>query len=210
MGRQSYLAAADTSAKLLAHPAVADAWDRPSALAGYTVSGLAGHLAGQVNVVAKTLDGPVPDTDPISLLDYFLQSRWIDADHDGDVHRGIRDGGAQYAAVGPRALAAQTAEVLDRLRRDLPGQPEQRVVQFPWGPPSLRLDDLLTNRMMELVVHIDDLAVSAGIPTPELPIPATDAVIGILATLAARRQGTVPVLRALTRAERAPATITAF
>jgi hypothetical protein len=106
------------------------------------------------------------------LLDYFLQSRWIDADHDGDVHRGIRSSGAQYAAVGPRALA--------------------------------------TNRMMELVIHIDDLAVSAGVPTPELPNPATDAVIGILATLAARRHGTVPVLRALTRAERAPATITAF
>jgi uncharacterized protein (TIGR03083 family) len=208
--QDSYLAVADAAAKLLADPAVADAWDRPSALAGYTVSGLAGHLAGQVNVVAKVLDGPAPDTEPISLLDYFLQSKWIDADHDGDVHRGIRNSGAQYAAVGPRMLAAQAAEVLDRLRRDLPGQPQQRVVQFPWGPPSLRLDDLLTNRMMELVVHLDDLAVSVGVPTPDVPVPATDAVIGILATLAARKHGAMPIVRALTRNERAQASIAAF
>ncbi|MDX3106922.1 hypothetical protein [Nonomuraea angiospora] len=64
--------------------------------------------------------------------------------------------------------------------------------------------------MMELAVHIDDLAVSAGMETPALPTDATDTVVGILATLAARRRGAVAVLRALTRVERAPATITAF
>jgi uncharacterized protein (TIGR03083 family) len=207
---ESYLAAAEAAAALLAHQRVADAWDKPSALAGYAVSGLAGHLAGQVNVVAKALDGPEPDTEPVTLLDYFLQARWIDADHDSEVHRGIRGSGAEYAADGPQALANRTAETLDRLRRDLPRQNPRRVVQFPWGPPSLRLDDLLTNRMMELVVHLDDLAVSVRVPTPELPAPATDPVVGLLATLAARRHGSVPVLRALTRAERAPATIAAF
>ncbi|MEY9846473.1 uncharacterized protein (TIGR03083 family) [Streptacidiphilus sp. BW17] len=207
---ESYLAAAEAAVSLLAHQSVADAWEKPSALAGYAVSGLAGHLAGQVNVVAKALDGPEPDTEPVALLDYFLQASWIDADQDGEVHRGIRGSGDQYAEVGPQALATRTAEVLDRLRRDLPRQAPHRVVQFPWGPPSLRLDDLLTNRTMELVVHLDDLAVSVGVPTPELPAPATDAVVGLLATLAARRHGSVPVLRALTRAERAPATIAAF
>ncbi|WP_042389543.1 maleylpyruvate isomerase family mycothiol-dependent enzyme [Streptacidiphilus melanogenes] len=207
---ESYLATASAAVSLLAHQSVADAWAGPSALTGYAVSGLAGHLAGQVNVVAKALDGPEPDTEPVALVDYFLQARWIDAEQDSEVHRGIRSRGADYAASGPRALASRTAEVLDRLRRDLPRQPPSRVVQFPWGPPSLRLDDLLANRMMELVVHLDDLAVSVGVPTPELPVAATDAVVSLLATLAARRRGSVPVLRALTRAERAPTTITAF
>jgi uncharacterized protein (TIGR03083 family) len=210
MIRESYLAVADAAAALLSDPSVADAWDKPSALTGYAVSGLAGHLAGQVNVVAKALAGPDPSTEPISLLEYFLQARWLDADHDSEVHVRIRASGAEYAAVGPRALAAQTAEVLDQLRHDLPDQPQRRVVQFPWGPPSLSLDDLLANRMMELVVHLDDLAVSVGVPTPGLPVAATDTVIGILATLAARRHGPAPVYRALTRAERAPATIAAF
>jgi uncharacterized protein (TIGR03083 family) len=207
---EQYLAVADVAAKLLAEPAVAAAWDRPSALMHYTVSGLAGHLAGQINVVATALDGQDPDTPPICLLDYFLRARWLNADHEGEVHLAIRRSGADYAAKGPDALAAGITAVLDRLHKELPRQPQNRVVQFPWGPPSLLLDDLLINRMMELVVHIDDLAVSAGMETPALPTDATDTVIGILATLAARRHGAVAVLRALTRVERAPATITAF
>lgn len=63
---------------------------------------------------------------------------------------------------------------------------------------------------MELVVHLDDLAVRVGVPTPEVPAAATDAVIGLLAALAARRHGAVPVIRALTRAERAPESIAGF
>lgn len=212
MIRESYLATAGAAARLLAHPAVAKAWDEPSALVGYTVSGLAGHLAGQVNVVAKVLDGPTPtpDAEPIGALDYLLRARWLDAEQDGEVHLSIRAGGVQYAEVGPQALADQTADVLDRLRRELPGQPERRVVQFPWGPPAMLLDDLLLNRMMELVVHLDDLAVSIGLPTPEVPVVATDAVIGLLAALSARRHGSVPLIRALTRAERAQGSIAAF
>ncbi|MEY9930603.1 uncharacterized protein (TIGR03083 family) [Catenulispora sp. GP43] len=210
MIRESYLASADAAAKLLAHPAVAERWDRPSALTGYTVGGLAGHLAGQVNVVAKVLDGPAPDTDPVTAVEHLLNARWLDAEQDGEVHRGIRASGVQYAQVGAQTLARQTAEVLECLRRELPGQPARRVVQFPWGPPALLLDDLLLNRMMEIVVHLDDLAVSVELPTPEVPAAATDAVIGLLAAVAARRHGPVPVIRALTRTERALETIAAF
>lgn len=83
-------------------------------------------------------------------------------------------------------------------------------MQFPWGPPSLRLEDLLLNRMMELVVHLDDLAISIRADTPALPAAATDTVIQLLATLAARRRGPGSLIRALTRTERAPASITAF
>jgi hypothetical protein len=63
---------------------------------------------------------------------------------------------------------------------------------------------------MELVVHIDDLAISVGIPTPELPAAATDAVIALLGALAARRHGPVAIVRALARAERVPSFIAAF
>jgi hypothetical protein len=33
----------------------------------------------------------------------------------------------------------------------------------------LRFDDFLLTFLVELVVHTDDLAVSVGIPTPDLP-----------------------------------------
>ncbi len=208
--RDQYLAVADVAANLLADEAVATTWDRPSALEGYAVSGLAGHLAGQINVLAKVLAGSEPDTAPIPLLDYFLQSRWINAEQDSEVHLRIRRSGADYAADGPSSLATRTAAVLRQLHVELPRQSRDRVVQFPWGPPSLRLDDLLINRMMELVVHIDDLAGSVGVATPALPTTATDTVIELLATLSARRHGPTAIIRTLTRAERAPATIAAF
>lgn len=210
MMRTSYLAVADVAASLLAHPAVARAWDQPSALERYAVSGLAGHLAGQINVVAKVLAGQPTTTDPISAIDYLLQARWLDADQDGDAHRGIRASGDEYAAAGPQAMAAFIADVLDGLHRTLPALPADAVVQFPWGPPAMSLDDLLLNRMMELVVHVDDLAVSVGLSTPELPVEATDAVVSVLSALAARRHGAIAVIRALARTERAPATIAAF
>ena len=44
----AYLTAVDSIVDLLARSEVAAAWDPPSALAEWSVSGLAGHLAGQV------------------------------------------------------------------------------------------------------------------------------------------------------------------
>jgi hypothetical protein len=64
--------------------------------------------------------------------------------------------------------------------------------------------------MLELAVHTDDLAVSVGLGTPELPEAAFDPVLVLLARLAARRHGQVSLLRALARQERAPAEVNAF
>jgi hypothetical protein len=63
---------------------------------------------------------------------------------------------------------------------------------------------------MELLVHCDDLAVSADIATPEQPDVAVKLVIDLLSRLAVRRHGATAVLRTLSRAERAPGTIAAF
>jgi hypothetical protein len=84
------------------------------------------------------------------------------------------------------------------------------VVLLPWGPWALMLDDLLITRMLEIAVHGDDLAHSTGLPTPALSADVADTVVVLLSRLAARRHGTTAVLRALSRAERAPTTITAF
>ncbi|WP_230205174.1 hypothetical protein [Parafrankia elaeagni] len=74
----------------------------------------------------------------------------------------------------------------------------------------LSLDDFLATRILEIAVHSDDLAVSVDVPTPALPVPATDAVLALLTRLAAHRHGPTAVLRAFSRAERAPTTITAI
>ena len=59
-------------------------------------------------------------------------------------------------------------------------------------------------------MHSDDLAASVGVETPELPPSVVEPVVELLARLAVHRHGATAVIRTLSRAERAPATISAF
>jgi hypothetical protein len=209
--RTAYLAAAASAADLLADPAVGARWDLPSALEYYKVGGLAGHLAGQVFFVGSVIDADEATEQPIDLLDYYDQAPWITAGPDEAVHVRIRTGSEANATDGPEALVDRVRGAVDELRRVLPGVPADRRVHLPtWGPFSLRFDDFVRTRLMELVVHSDDLAVSVEIPTPALPETVTGPVITLLAGIASRRHGAVPVLRALSRVERAPDSIAAF
>ena len=58
------------------------------------------------------------------------------------------------------------------------------TVHIPWQGWSLSTPDFLTTRMMEMVVHGDDLAASVGLPTPTYP---DDVVAPVLALLTVRR-----------------------
>jgi Mycothiol maleylpyruvate isomerase N-terminal domain len=210
--QEQFLQAAGSAVTLLQDPAVAAAWDRPSALASFGVSGLAGHLARQILLVPRLLAQPVPDGAALSLLDHYAMVPWTgaDADLDSETNVAARAGGEAAAAVGAAALATAAGAATAALAAALPAEPADRLVHLPWGPWSLSLDDFLVTRMMEITVHSDDLAQSVGIPTPALPPAVTDAVLVLLVRLAARRHGPPAVLRALSRAERAPATIAAF
>ena len=88
---------------------------------------------------------------------------------------------------------------------------ESRPVRRPtWDGFAISLDDFITSRILELVVHCDDLAYSVDIPTPVFPAAAVETVVDLLTRIAVRRHGAVDVLRALSRAERAPASIAAL
>ena len=63
---------------------------------------------------------------------------------------------------------------------------------------------------METVVHSDDLAASLGLATPEFPDEVVSPVLGLLTGLAVRRHGATALVRALTRPQRAPASVAAF
>jgi hypothetical protein len=208
--RDHYLAAAAAAAELLAAPEVAAAWHEPSALAKLSVQGLAGHLAGQVFFVPQVLDGPEPTEETISIHEYYARASWIGSDLDDEFNTGIRDGGRKLAADGPAALAAEARAAVEKLRTDLPGASPRPVRRSSWGAFSLSLDDFVTSRLLELVVHSDDLAFSAGAPTPELPGEAIETVVDLLSRIALRRHGATNVLRALSRAERAPSSISAL
>ncbi|MEU5567777.1 maleylpyruvate isomerase N-terminal domain-containing protein [Micromonospora musae] len=208
--RTAYLTAARSAVRLLGDPAVAERWDQPSALAEFGVAGLAGHLASQVFQVEAVLAEPVPTGDPIGLLDHYARGSWIGASVDDDVNVGIRRVGEGIAQEGPQALTARTAEAVQRLTEALTREPAGRVVHLARGPWSLALDDFLTTRLMEIAVHSDDLAVSVGVATSELPGDVFEPVLSLLARLAVRRHGQSAMLRALARAERAPERINAI
>jgi hypothetical protein len=205
-----YLAAGGQAAALLGEPEVAAAWEQPSALAEMTVSGLAGHLAYQIFSVSAALDEPASQQDPIPLLENYARAAWLGAPVDAEVNVGIRARGENIAAEGAQSLSTRAATVLAEQQTTLAGASADQVVFLPQTGWALSLGDYLTTRTLELAVHMDDLAVSVGLPARELPDAAFDPVLVLLARLAARRHGQAALLRALARAERAPTAINAI
>lgn len=208
--RDAYLQAAVSAAALLDDQAVAAAWESASALPEFSVAGLAGHLARQVVAVPRVLGQPVPAGPPATLLDHYDRVPWVDASLDDAANAEIRQGGEDEAADGAAALAARIGVAVEALRTALPAEPADRVVHPSWVSWTLTLDDFLVTRMMEIAVHSDDLAQSVGVTTPPLPPAVLDPVFALLIRLAVRRHGPTALLRALSRSERAPATIAAF
>ncbi|GIG61968.1 hypothetical protein Lfu02_63400 [Longispora fulva] len=208
--RQAYLQAADIVAHLLTEPAVAAAWDKPSALAEFTVGSLSGHLAAQIFFVPVLLAAPQPTEEVVDLREFYARAPWIDAPPEDPFNAAILRGGAADAAAGPVALAARAADAVRVLRTTLPGEQDRPVRRDAWVGYALSLDDFLLTRLMELVVHSDDLTASVGLPLPEFPPAVAEPVLRLLTGMAVLRHGLSPVIRALSRAERAPETITAF
>jgi hypothetical protein len=208
--RVAYLEAAAAAAALLGDPAVGSAWHTPSALAKLNVSGLAGHLARQVLRVEEVLATGPADQPPIPLLEHYARSDWVTADIDDESNAIVREQGEQTAAEGQAALVARVGAAIEALRGAIPAEPADRVVRLPWAPWALSLDDFLVTRMMEIAVHNDDLAVSIGVPTPSLPAAVSEPVLDLLTRMAVQRHGPTAVLRALSRSERAPTTVSAL
>ena len=208
--RDSYLLAAASAATLLNQPAVAAAWSRPSALAKLTVGGLAVHLGRQVTRPVEVIEADPPAEAPVPLLEHYRRSAWVTAGIDDASNVSIRDNSEADAKDGAEALRRRVEAALATLRQRLSDEPADRVVAPPWTNWPLSLNDFLASRVLEIVIHSDDLAVSVGIPTPELPASVTDPVLQLLCQLATERHGPTAVLRTLSRSERAPLTISAF
>ena len=205
-----FVTAAATVADLLARPEVPAAWDQPSALPAWTVSGLAGHLGDQAPLVVRLLHAEESDQEPITLDEHYRRAAWVGAAVDDEVNVDIRAAGERDAAEGRDALLTRVREALDALPPVLAATRPDRAVLIPWQGWAVRRDDFLTIRMMEIAVHSDDLAASVGVDAPALPDAVLGPVLGLLTRLAVRRHGQSAVLTALSRAERAPAAINAF
>lgn len=198
--RAAFLDAGRVAADLLASREVESAWERESALPEFSVRGLAGHLLRATGSVNAYLDRPKPEAAPVSAAEYYVQAV-EEPDIHSDVHRAIRQRGEEEAADGYDAVRDRSYELLETLRKRLGAEPPDRKVRA-YKDLVLRIDDYLVTRLIELSVHVDDLAVSVGVPPPDLPPDALRLSIDTLVEVARSKHGDLAVLRALTRRER--------
>lgn len=182
-------------------------FDGPSALAMFSVRGLAGHLLRAMTLVENYVDRPAPDAGPgtgvdvISAAEYYATVAAAGDDLDSDVHRAIRQRGVESAPNSPADFVASWADTAAGLVTRLGQEPADRLVQV-YGDLVLTLDEYLVTRLIELAVHADDLAASLDVAPPALPPAAGGVVIGTLVEVARIRHGDTAVVWALTRRER--------
>lgn len=198
----AFLQAADTVLTLVDLPEVAARWAEPSALPRMSVGGLAVHLGNQVVRAAQQV-GADPGGLPVlaDADEHYVRSAWASGASQDRFNDHGRD--EEAALAGPRALHDHVVAQRDVVRAVLTGGAPPDVVPVPWAGWALRREDFLLTRLLEVVVHADDLAVSVGVDTPAFAPEVFDPVRDLLVRRAVARHGQARVVAALTRRERA-------
>ena len=200
--RAAFVRVATSARGVIAAPEVAARWDEPSVLAQLTVRGLTGHLGRCAWIVEQYLDAGIPDaTVDVGTAAGYYAAVALTPDLDDALNTSIRERGEDEAAAGRDAVLERLDASLARLADRLVALPADARVSAIAGA-TLDLDEYLVTRIVELVVHRDDLAVSVGLESPEPDAEAATLVIHCLVDTARRRHGDLAVVRALTRRER--------
>lgn len=131
------------------------AWRAPSALPGWTVAELAMHIAMSLSSVPLVLGRPTADK-PIDV------GRYVSGYAAAATEILQRDVG-HAAGQDPAEILAGAYEQRDAAAATLRDVPVTRAVQAPRGPISPA--DFLLTRVIEMVVHADDL--SRSLPARE-------------------------------------------
>jgi hypothetical protein len=196
-----FIEAAHGAGAVIGSPLVGAAWDGPSALAQMTVGALAGHLLLIVRRVGQHLDEEEPAPDGIRSPETFT---WLRVEEGEDLaraeHRAVRADADRVAQWGWGAVRTGYAERLEKVaaRLEADGRRAVRV-----GDAVMDFDFYLVTRIVELLVHTDDIAASVGIAPPIPPAGAMTLVLPVLVDAARSIHGDHAVLRSLSRRERA-------
>jgi hypothetical protein len=204
----AFLTAAAIAHDLVGRGEVAAGWPRPSVLPKMSVGALACHL-GRQPVRAAELLAVRTDVEPLeSAQAHYARAAWVRSSSPDDPAND-RSSDDAAAELGAAALEVQVAEAIAAVRGLLTAGTAQDIVLVPWQGWSLRRPDFLLTRMLEIIVHCDDLALSVGIATPSFPDDVFTPVQDLLVRLAVARHGQSAVISTLTRRER-PRQIAAF
>lgn len=198
-----FLEMGDTVAMLLAHPDIDRRWNEPSALENMTVGALAAHLGRafttawlyiQADECVVTQD---VDASGYFMLAFDRPDEDIDELNANIVQRAIDD-----AEPGPAGVRERHERTVADLRTKLIGEAADRGIEV-FGGVCMPLDSYLVTRMVEAVIHSDDLAHSLGIETPTFAPDIIDLVMVAMLGVARERHGDIAMLREFARGERA-------
>jgi hypothetical protein len=189
----------------LARSEVAEAWERPSALALYSVGGVAAHAVHGVVWLEQVLK----DAEPIGLravkVGEFFGVNRVQGEGTDPLAASLRSAAEAFAQTGGAIVATACTVARDELVPLLSDAPAERavpVIRVAGGQVPLR--EYLKTRVLEVVVHGDDLVSSvAGLQVADPPADAVAVSLGVCVELARARVGDLGSLRAFTRAERA-------
>jgi hypothetical protein len=202
----AYLGGVDWLLDILRRAEVIDAWARPSLLSDYTVGGLASHAVHGVVWLEQLLKDTEPKgLRPVGVIDFFGLNR-VEEETVDSLGASLRSAAEAFALTGAGAVTAACTTSRGELVGLLDGASSDRAV------PVLRvaggrvaLGDYLRTRVLEVVVHGDDIVCSVpSLTTPDPPVGAMEVSLGVCLELARARVGDLGTLRGFTRTERAP------
>lgn len=206
--RDALWSALDAAVETVRSPEVEEAWEDESALEGLTVGGLVAHLLVATERTALVLEAEPPVEHAVRIVglrEFYGPNRIDDAAQLADgFPAALRQGASSRAEAGPGPVIAEFADLPRRLRPLVAAAPEDRIVsviQVRGG--AARLEDYLVTRVIELVVHTDDIACSTGLLLPDVPPDVLGIVTSAFVDLAVGRSGARAVVRAFARRERA-------
>lgn len=194
----AFLAGARAAVAAIGSDEVAAKWNEPSVLEGQHVGSLAGHLArGGTWVTLDYLAAgePAGVVSFDSAGEYF--ATFVDRATEAD-HQAIRQRGAEISEQGHREVFRLASEALATLEQLLPTlSPDRRITVIAGA--VMRLEDYLVTRVVEQVVHLDDLGRSVNV---EFAVPEEGQRIAadVALDVARRRVGSAALIRSLYRA----------
>lgn len=194
----AFLGSYDLVGPLIDHDSLEQRWHDESVLRDFSVKGLAGHLVRVGFAVLDYARSEVGGDSPVAAEEYY---RTVLARMGPDEHLEVRVRGEEVAGESAEALRASYRDAYARVSAVLAEADPDRPIKV-FGGVVMRLEDYLQTRVVEALVHLDDLALSLGVATPEPPGAAFDIAIDHLVGVARLTHGDRAVLTALSRRER--------
>ncbi|MFR9676374.1 sterol carrier family protein [Streptomyces sp. TR06-5] len=174
------LAAQVEAVAAAAHALTPEQYALPAGLPGWDVRQLVVHIAGQIDAVPRLLARPEPAT---TVPEADLTSWVLAAAPGGPEHHGDGNG-----ATAPAAPAARVDEAVEQLEPVLEAAVRPDLL-LPHPLGAMRALDFTVTRLVELVVHTDDLVRATGHRVP-LDRQALAATVRLLVdALAAKAPG---------------------